>query len=161
MRKFPRLTGLWRSGDFIRLWVAMAMAQLGSGLGALALVAVLMLEASPLQMSILSAMGVAPDVAFGLGVGVWADRVRRRSILVVTSIARALSLMSVPVAFALGALLMEQLYAVAFFNGVSRTFFNISIGAYVPKMVGRDNPFEANSKLAASGSVAGSPNSQK
>ena len=153
MRIFPELTGLWRNGDFVRLWVATTMAQLGSGLGALALVAVLMLEASPLQMGILGAMGVAPGVVFGLGVGVWADRMRRRPILMATSIASALSLTSVPVAFALDALLMEQLYAVAFFNGVCRTFFSVSFGAYLPRVVGRDNLVEANSKLAASGSV--------
>ena len=129
------------------------MSQLGSGLGALGLVAVLMLEASPLQMGILSAVGVAPGVMFGLGVGIWADRMRRRPILVVTGIARALSLASIPAAFALDALLIEQLYVVAFFNGVCQTFFNVSFGAYLPKMVGRGNLVEANSKLAASGSV--------
>ena len=129
------------------------MSQLGSGLGALGLVAVLMLEASPLQMAILNAVGVAPGVMFGLGVGVWADRMRCRTILVITSIARALSLASIPAAFALDVLLMEQLYAVAFFNGVCGTFFNVSFGAYLPKMVGRGNLVEANSKLAASGSV--------
>ena len=150
---FPRLTGLWSSGDFVRLWIGRTMSQLGSGLGALGLVAVLMLEASPLQMGILSAMGVAPGVMFGLGVGVWADHMRRRPILVMTGIARALSLSSIPAAFALDALLIEHLYAVAFFNGLCQTFFNVSFGAYLPKMVGRGNLVEANSKLAASGSV--------
>ena len=149
----PELTGLWRNRDFLRLWVGITLSQLGSGLGALALVAVLMLEASPLQMGVLSALGVAPGAMFGLGVGVWADRVRRRPILVVTSIARAISLTSVPVAFVLNVLLMEQLYAVAFFDGVCRTFFSVSFGAYLPTMVGRGNLVEANSKLAASGSL--------
>ena len=147
------MTGLWRSGDFVRLWVGRTMSQFGSGLGALAFVAVLMLGASPLQMGLLGAVGVAPGVMFGLGAGVWADRMRRRPILVIASIARALSLASIPAAFALDVLLMEQLYVVAFFNGVCQTFFNVSFGAYLPKMVGRGNLVEANSKLAASGSV--------
>ena len=42
---------------------------------------------------------------------------------------------------------------VAFFNGVCQTFFSVSFGAYLPKMVGRGSLVEANSKLAASGSV--------
>lgn len=129
------------------------MSQLASGLGALPLVAVLMLEASPLQMGILGAVGVAPGVMFGLGVGVWADRVRRRPILVVTGIARGISFASIPVAFAFNVLMMEHLYAVSLFNGVCRTFFNVSLGAYIPGIVGRRNLVEANSKLAASGSV--------
>ena len=153
MRIFPKLTGLWHSGDFVRLWVGRTMSQFGSGLGALAFVAVLMLGASPLQMGILGAVGVAPGVMFGLGAGVWADRMRRRPILIIASIARALSLASIPAAFALGVLLMEQLYVVSFFNGVCQTFFNVSFGAYLPKMVGRASLVEANSKLAASGSV--------
>lgn len=153
MRIFPELTGLWRNRDFLRLWVGITLSQLGSGLGALGLVAVLMLEASPLQMGILSGAGVAPGVMFGLGIGVWADRMRLRPVLVITSIVRALSLASVPAAFALDVLLMEQLYAVALINGVCRTFTSVSFGAYLPKVVGRGNLVEANSKLAASGSV--------
>ena len=153
MRKFPELTGLWRNRDFVRLWVGITLSQLGSGLGALGLVAVVMLEASPLQMGILSGAGVAPGVMFGLGIGVWADRMRLRPILVITSIVRALSLTSVPAAFALDVLLMEQLYGVALINGVCRTFTSVSFGAYLPKVVGRGNLVEANSKLAASGSV--------
>ena len=153
MRIFPELTGLWRNRDFVRLWVGITLSQLGSGLGALGLVAVVMLEASPLQMGVLSGAGVAPGVMFGLGIGVWADRMRLRPILVITSIVRALSLASVPAAFALDVLLMEQLYGVALINGVCRTFTSVSFGAYLPKVVGRGNLVEANSKLAASGSV--------
>ena len=104
-------------------------------------------------MGVLSGAGVAPGVMFGLGIGVWADRMRLRPILVITSIVRALSLASVPAAFALDVLLMEQLYGVALINGVCRTFTSVSFGAYLPKVVGRGNLVEANSKLAASGSV--------
>lgn len=129
------------------------MSLLGSELGALGLVAVLMLEASPLHMGILGAVGTAPVLLFGLGVGVWADRMRRRPILIATSIARALSLASVPAAFALNVLSIEHLYVVAVVNGVCRTFSGVSFGAYLPQVVGRSNLVEANSKLAASGSV--------
>ena len=153
IRIFPQLTGLWRDRDFVRLWVGTTLSQLGSGLGALGLVAVVMLEASPLQMGILSGAGVAPGVMLGLGIGVWADRMRIRPILVITSIVRALSLASVPASFAFDALLMEQLYAVALINGVCGTFMSVAFGAYLPKVVGRGNLVEANGKLAASGSV--------
>jgi len=112
-----------------------------------------MLDASPLQMGILGATGVTPSVMFGLGVGVWADRIRRRRILIITGVARAISFASIPIAFALDMLTIEHLYAVAFFNGVCRTFFSVSFGAYLPGMVGQRNLVEANSKLAASGSV--------
>ena len=153
MRKFPKLTGLWTSRDFLRLWAGGTMSLLGSELGALGLVAVLTLEASPSQMGMLGAAGTAPVVLFGLGVGVWADRMRRRPVLVIAGIVRALSLGSIPTAYALGVLSIEHLYVVAVVNGVCRTFFSVSFGAYLPQVVGRSNLVEANSKLAASGSV--------
>ena len=104
-------------------------------------------------MGVLGAMGVAPGLIFGFFAGVWTDRTLRRPVLVVSNIGRAVSLASIPVAFALDALRIEQLYAVAFINGVFNTFFDISFGAYVPTLAGRDNLVEANGKLAASESV--------
>ena len=150
---FPELTGLWRSGDFVRLWAGGTMSQFASGLEALGFVAVLMVGVPPLQMGILSAVGVAPGVMFGLGAGVLADRIRCRPILFMTSIGRTLALASIPAAFALDILLMEHLHAVALFNGMCQTFFDVSFGAYLPTLVGRGNLVEANSKVAASGSV--------
>ena len=145
--------GLWQNGDFVRLWMGSTVSQFGSWLGALSFAAVVVIGASPLQMGILGAVGVAPGLIFGFVVGTWTDYTRRRPVLVVCNIGRAVSLATVPMAFALGELRIEQLYAVAFVNGAFNTFFDVSFGAYVPTLVGRDNLVEANSKLAASESV--------
>ena len=147
------LTGLWRNGDFVRLWAGTTVSEFGSLLGALNFVAVIMLGASPLQIGILGAVGVAPGLVFGLLAGVWADRVRRRPVLVLTNTVRAVSMMSVPAAYALNALSIEHLYVVVFVNGVCRTLFDVCFGAYIPTLVGRDNLTEANGKLEASRAV--------
>ena len=118
MSIFPELTGLWCNRDFALLWVGRATSQFASGIGALGFVAVIVLRAFPLQVGTLSAVGVAPGLIFGLGAGVWANRMRRRPILVMTRIGRVLSLASIPATFILDVLPMEQLYVVAFFNGV-------------------------------------------
>ncbi len=47
-------------------------------MGALNLAAVVTLNATPFQMGVLSAVGVAPGLLFGFGAGVWVGRVRRR-----------------------------------------------------------------------------------
>ena len=153
MRIFPRLTGLWRNGDFVNLWAGSTVSQFGSWLGALSFAAVVTLSASPLQMGILGAVGVAPGLILGFVAGVWADRMRRRPIMIIADIGRAVALASVPVAFALDILRIEHLYVVAFVNGAFRTFFDVSFAAYLPTVVGRDNLVEANSKIAASESV--------
>ena len=149
----PRFDGLWRHADFVKLWAGSTTSQFGSMLGALSFLAVVTLDATPLQMGVLAAVGVAPGVLFGFIAGVWVDRVRRRPVLISTDLARAVSVASLAVAYALGGLRIEHLYLVAFINGTLRTFFDVSFGAYVPALVGRDNLVEANSKLAASESV--------
>ena len=68
------LTGLWRNGDFVRLWAGSTVSEFGTLLGSLSFVAVVMLGASPLQMGILGAVGAVVliygvrELGFGTGV---------------------------------------------------------------------------------------------
>src|SRR5438093_5879507 len=70
--------------DFTKLWLSRTVSELGSGIGgtALPLAAVLVLKATPLQMGLLAAVGVAPVLVVGLLAGAWVDRLRRRPILI-------------------------------------------------------------------------------
>jgi len=80
----PRLTGLWRQPAVVLVWTAQTVSQLGSQvtLVALPLAAILVLGASPTQVGLFAAVGFAPAVVVGLFAGVWADRLRRRPILI-------------------------------------------------------------------------------
>ena len=73
-------------------------------------------------MGVLVALGVAPSIVIGFFAGVIADRIRRRPILIVSELGRFALLASIPAAFLIGQLRIEQLYVVAFFNGVLTTF---------------------------------------
>ncbi|HEV8637626.1 MAG TPA: hypothetical protein VG370_25690 [Chloroflexota bacterium] len=102
----PRLTGLWRHPDFLKMWGGGAVSAVGwhiSGV-ALPLTAVLALGATPGQMGLLVAADRVPPLAFGLFAGVWVDRVRRRPILIGADVGRALLLGSIPIAALLGGL---------------------------------------------------------
>lgn len=150
------LTGeneLLRNGSFLRLLIGSTASRFGTALGTLNFVAVVTLGATPLQMGILTAAGVAPGLAFGLFAGVWADRARRKPLLVWAGLGRAVALASVPVAYSMDALQVEHLYTVALVNGLFRTFFDVSLGAILPGLVGRERLVEANSRLLASGSA--------
>ena len=122
--------------------------------GALQFVAVLVLGATPFQMGVLVALGVAPSIVIGFFAGVIADRIRRRPILIVSELGRFALLASIPAAFLIGQLRIEQLYVVAFFNGVLTTFFDVANRSYLPTLVNRSELVGANSRLTASESFA-------
>src|SRR5215204_6654490 len=94
------LGGLWRHADFRRLWAAQSASLIGSEITALALplMAVLTLEASPVQMGLLAAAGTAPFLLCSLLAGVWIDRRPRRPVLIAADIVQAGLLLSIPLA---------------------------------------------------------------
>ena len=148
------LQGLWGDPDFVRFWVSRTVSNFGTLMGALQFVAVLVLHASPFQMGILGALGVAPSIVISFFAGVIADRVRRRPIMIASELGRFVLLASIPAAYLLGELRIEQLYAVAFLNGVLTTFFDVANRSYLPTLVRRGDLIDANSKLTASESFA-------
>lgn len=147
---------LWSHVDFIKLWIGQSVSELGSQVSLLAVptVAILVLQATPLQVGVLSALEFLPFPVLGLVAGVWADRIRRRPILVVCDIVRTLSLGSIPIAFYLGVLGMPQLYAVALVTGVCTVFFDVAYQSYLPALIDRTDLVEGNSKLEVTRSLA-------
>jgi MFS family permease len=147
---------LWRHTDFLKLWAGQTMALFGSQIKflALPLTAILLLDASPAQMGILSAVGSLPALVIGLFIGVWVDRRRRRPLLIAADVGRAALVLIVPAAALAGILRMELLYIVAFGTGAFSLFFSVAYLAYLPTLVGRDHIIEGNSKLEVSRSAA-------
>jgi MFS family permease len=144
---------LWRHRDFLKLWAGNTLSTFGSLLGALSLTAILILDATPLQVALLVAAGQAPQLLFGLVAGTWADRVRRRPLLIAADLGRAALLGSIPLTFLLGALRIEQLYVVAFGSGTLKVLFDVAYRSYLPSLLRREQLIEANSKLTGSESA--------
>ncbi len=152
-----RLTGLWRDSDFLKLWAGQSVSQMGSWitLVGVPLTAVLLLRASPLQMGLLSGSSAAAILLLGLFAGAWADRLRRRPILIWADLGRAVILATIPLAVVTGRLTMSHLYLVAAASATLTVFFDVSYRAYLPSLVSARNILEGNSKLALSESIAG------
>src|SRR5215475_7263685 len=152
----PRLAGLWRHPDFLKLWAGQAISLFGSQITALALplTAVLTLQVTPAQMGTLRATHSASAVLAGLFAGVWADRLRRRPILIGTDLGFAVLAGSIPVAAFLGLLRIEQLYLVQFFSGILAIFSDVTHLAFLPSLAQRHQLVEANSKLQTTSSAA-------
>src|SRR6266508_5986483 len=92
--------GLLRHHDFRQLFFADTISQIGSQVTMLALplVAVLALDATPLEVGVLAACESAAFAFLTLPAGAWVDRLRRRNVLIAGDLGRALVLASVPLA---------------------------------------------------------------
>jgi MFS family permease len=148
----PHRPSLWRQGDFMRLWTGQSISQFGDEITLLGipLLATVVLGAGPLEMGILGVVRFLPWILFTLPAGVWVDRMRRRPILIGADIARAVLLLSIPLAFVADVLTLVQVYVVAFVAGTLEVFFDVAYQSYLPTIVERDELVEGNSKLELS-----------
>jgi len=147
---------LVRHADFLKLWTAETISQFGTQVSLLAipLVAVTILQATPFEVAMLGTIEFLPFILFSLPAGAWVDRLRRRPILIIGDIGRAVLLASIPVAYALDVLTIWQLYAVGFLAGTLTVFFDVSYQSYLPSLVDRDQLIEGNSKLEVTRTIA-------
>jgi len=107
-----------------------------------------------MEMGVLATAGFAPFLIFGMFVGVWVDRIKRKPVLIVADFGRAAALLTIPLAAWLGILRMEQLYVVAFVVGTLTIMFNVAYTAYLPTLVPREHLTDGNARLEFSQSMA-------
>lgn len=148
--------GLWRNGAFVRIWSASAISYFGTFITrtALPLAAIYELRAGPLELSALRSVEFVAWLGVGLVAGAWVDRLRRRPVMIVADLGRAILLASIPIAYIAGNLTLAQLLVVAFLAAVLSPFFNSASTAYLPTVVERDRLVGANGALSAASSVA-------
>ncbi|MFC4590804.1 MFS transporter [Sphaerisporangium corydalis] len=146
---------LWRDQDFLKLWAGQSLSLVGTQVTVLAMpiVAFLLLNASVAEMGLLGALARLPMVLF-LVVGVWVDRMRRRPVLIVSDVARAVMLGTVPLLFVMDMLTLWWLYVVVFAMGIFGVLFEIAYRSYLPGLVAPEHLGDGNSKLQLSDSVA-------
>ncbi|HEX9936923.1 MAG TPA: MFS transporter, partial [Longimicrobium sp.] len=121
---------------------------------ALPIIAILTLRATPAQVAVLAALGVAPGVLVGLFAGGHVDRADKRPLLIGADLVRALLILTIPAAAWLGVLSMPQLYVIAALVAAATTLFQIADNSYLPALVGRERLVEGNARLSATDSVA-------
>src|SRR5205814_7310190 len=150
------LNGLWRHGDFVRLWGSLTITHFGGQITflALPLTGALLLDATPLEMGVLTALEALPFALFGLFAGVLVDRLPKLPIIVWSDIARALALLAVPLCAWLGVLSMAVLFAVGFLVGLGTVCGWPAYQVFMTERVGRGNLVEANAKIGVSDSAA-------
>jgi MFS family permease len=145
-----------RGGDFTRFWVAHGASSLGGQISELAvpLLAVVVLHASAGEAGLLGAARWVPFLVLALPLGVLVDRLRRRPLLVVADVSRAvLTGMIVILAFTRTLDLPTLLVLVAFL-GAFTVAFEVGYQSFLPTVVGRNGLERANGRLQATSSAA-------
>lgn len=142
-------------GDFWKFWVGQAISNLGSSFTLFALpLLVYQLTGSALNLGLMTAVEFLPYVLFGLVLGAWADRVDRKHMMILTDVARAAIIASIPLLAGLDLLLVWWIYAVGFISSTLKICFDAGEFAAVPSLVGKDGLIKANGRIQASYSAA-------
>src|SRR3989440_9549688 len=129
---------LWRNRDYMLLWSGQVISSIGTQVSTLAFpLLVLALTRSPAQAGFAGALRALPYLIFSLPAGALIDRWDRKRVMIFCDTGRALSMASIPFAFAIGQLTILQLFIVSAIEGTLFVFFNIAEAACLPRVVPR------------------------
>ncbi|MFF7111730.1 MFS transporter [Streptomyces albogriseolus] len=133
--------------DFRRLWGAYAVSAAGSavGMGALPLIALLVLHSSAFQVSVLAALSAVASAVIALPLGVRIEHQYKRPVMITADLARCVMLASIPVAMAFGRLTFIQLCVVGVLQTATSVAFDAASGAHLKALVLPEHRLRANS----------------
>ncbi len=144
---------LWRNRDYMLLWGGQALSDIGGAVSELAFpLLVLAVTHSPAQAGFVAALRALPATLFSLIAGVLVDRWDRKWVMLACDTGRALSLASIPIAFALGHLTVWQLYITAFVEGTLMIMFMLAKTAAMSQVV---TPMQLTTAIAQEEFVEG------
>ena len=136
--------------NYRKLWTASAISNLGDGVRwtALPLLAA-SITRDPAEVAGIELAASLPWLLFALVSGAVVDRVDKRRAMVTSNAIRALLMISLAAATALGVAELWVLYFIAFLLGSAETIFDNAAQAILPAVVNRDLLERANSRLFA------------
>jgi MFS family permease len=132
----------------------MAQAAEQISLAAMPLVAVLLLDAGPGETGFLAMMQTLPFLLLSIPLGLLADRVSRRQLMVIAEGVRAGSLAVLLLAVVYGYVSMSLLVILGFVGACGTVAFNVAGPALVPSLVEREQLSVANSRMELARSIA-------
>ncbi len=135
-------------GNFVRLWSAGAVSNLGDGvvLTALPLLAAT-LTSSPVVVALVAAAAALPWLLFSLVGGAVADRTDRRRTMAIVDGGRAVAIGALGVAVVTDTATVPLLMIVAFALGCGETVFDNAAAAVLPRIVDEAALEAANGRL--------------
>src|SRR4051794_3018980 len=150
-------TGLLRRNrDFRRYWLGHTISVTGTQVTAVALplLATLTLDAGTAGVAAIATASYLPNLLLPLLVGHWLEQRRRRRVMIVADLVRAVVLLAVPTAYLAGVLSVPLLIAIALTVGAASVVFDIGGFAYVPTLVEEADLAAANRATQGSATAA-------
>ena len=123
-------------------------------LAAVPILAVLMLQAGPGQIGVLAAIQSLPFLLLSMPLGLLADSMSRKKLMLFSEILRVLALMVLIAGLLLDQISAALLATVGFFAAVGTVGFSVSAPSLVPALVNRAHLAKANGRLELARSMA-------
>ena len=123
-------------------------------LAAVPIVAVLLLQAGPGEIGIIAAVQSLPFLLFSIPLGLLADRMSRKRLMLMSEVLRVCALMVLIVAMLLERISVPLLACVGFLAAVGTVGFSVSAPSLVPALVGSQQLAQANGRLELARSMA-------
>ncbi|MGW3340685.1 MFS transporter [Streptomyces sp. NPDC001009] len=133
--------------DFRRLWGAYAVSAAGSavGMGALPLIAILVVGSSAFQVSLLAALSAVASGVIALPLGVRIEHQYKRPVMITADLTRCAVLASIPLVMAFGRLTFTHLCVVGVLQTAASVAFDAASGAHLKALVLPEQRLRANS----------------
>lgn len=134
---------------FWTTWTASTVSGFGSYVTGLALsvLVVVDLGGGATEVGLVNSAGWLPYLVFGLLTGVLVDRVRRRPLLIVTDLGRAVLLAAIPALALIGRLQIGWLVTLVALVGLLALLHDAAFQAFVPRLVPRRLLTPAHARL--------------
>ena len=145
---------LWRNRDYMLLWSGQIVSNVGTQVSQLAFpLLILAITRSPALAGFAGALRALPYIIFSLPAGALIDRWDRKRVMILCDIGRAVSMASIPIAYAFGQLTVLQLFIVSAIEGTLFVFFNIAEAACLPRVVPKSQLPDATAQNMATDGI--------
>lgn len=150
------MTRLRRVPGFRSYWSAATVSSFGTAVSAVAVpvLVVTVLHASPFEVGLVNAAQFLPYALFGLIVGAYVDRFRRKPLLIWASVGRGICLGTMPVLWLTGLLDLWVTAAALFVFGMLSVLGFAATQSLLPRVVPRELLLAANARVDQSEAAA-------
>ena len=147
---------LRRNSAFVRFWLASTVSDFGTYITtvALSVLVLISLDGTALDQGLVNAARWAPYLLFGLLAGIWVDRFRRRTVLIIGDFGRGVVLATLSVLGVLGFLSVPTVMILMFSFGTLALMSDAAYQSFLPQFVSRPLLTRANARLQQSDTVA-------
>ena len=134
--------------DFGLLFVGQVISQIGDSLNKVALLwFVYDLTGWTLRLVAIGLLQTIPPLLIGPVIGVYLDRLPKKSVMIWVDLIRAVLIVMIPVLHAVNALTLERLYLLVFLTSIVSTVFGPALASSIPLIVERERLTAANAMI--------------